>query len=188
MKAVADLVEAAKRAPGKLSYGSAGYGTPGHLTGEMLCQAAGIKLQHVPYKGSAPALTDLLGGRTQLMFDPLQSVLSHVQSGSLRAIALSSRDRVPILPAVATITESGYPEFETTAWWGLFAPAKLPDAVAATLAAAIEEIVRSESFRSRLEPLGAVPTVLSRGAFAAFQAGELAKWGKAVRDSGATME
>jgi len=95
---------------------------------------------------------------------------------------------VPILPAVATITESGYPEFETTAWWGLFAPAKLPDAVAATLAAAIEEIVRSESFRSRLEPLGAVPTVLSRGAFAAFQAGELAKWGKAVRDSGATME
>jgi len=180
---LADLVALARRLPGKLNYGSAGAGTPGHLTGEMFKAAAGIDIQHVPYKGSAPAITDLIGGQIQIMFDPLQSVLSNVQAGRLRAIAISTRTRSPALPAVPTIAESGYDGFETTAWWGVFGPANMPAAMTAMLAGAIERIVNSEAYRSKLEPLGVVPIALSGEAFASFQRSELAKWGKAVRDA-----
>jgi tripartite-type tricarboxylate transporter receptor subunit TctC len=185
---VADLVALARRNPGKLNYGSAGTGTPGHLTGEMFKRSAGVDIQHVPYRGSAPAVTDLLGGQLQIMFDPLQSVLSNVRDGKLRAIAVTSKVRSPILPNVPTIAESGYSGFETTAWWGLFAPAKLPTNMAKTLGNEVERIVRGEAFRGNLESLGVLPTVLTGRAFAEFQAGELAKWGKAVRESGATAD
>ena len=185
---VTELVALAKRIPGKLNYGSAGAGTPGHLTGEMFKSTAGIDIQHVPYRGSAPAVTDLIGGQLQIMFDPLQSVLSNVQGGKLRAIAVSSKARSPALANVPTIAESGYNGFETTAWWGLFAPAKLPANMGETLGGEIERIGRSEAFRGTLEPLGVLPTVLTGRAFAEFQAAELVKWGKAVRDSGATAE
>jgi tripartite-type tricarboxylate transporter receptor subunit TctC len=185
---LADLVVLAKRTPGKLNYGSAGDGTPGHLTGEMFKASAGIDIQHVPYKGSAPAVTDLIGGQIQIMFDPLQSVLSNVQGGRLRAIAVSSKARSAVLPDVPTIAESGYDGFESTAWWGVFAPGNLPPALAGTLAGEIERIVRSDGFRGKLEPLGVVPTVVSLGDFAEFQRGELTKWGKAVRHSGATID
>ena len=185
---IAELVTLAKRMPGQLNFGSAGSGTPGHLTGEMFKSAAGINLQHVPYRGSAPAVTDLLGGQLQIMFDPLQSVLSNVQGGKLRAIAVSSTARSSILPKVPTIAESGYSGFETTAWWGVFAPAKLPADMAQSLGSEIERTVRSETFRGNLKPLGVLPTVLAGRAFAEFQTRELAKWGKAVRESGATAD
>jgi len=149
---------------------------------------AGINIQHVPYKGGAPAQIDLLAGRIQMLFDPMQSTLAQVQAGKLRALAVSSRARSSALPDVPTIAESGYGGFETTAWWGVFAPANLPTAMAADLAAEIEKIVASESFRNKMEPLGVHPTALTLGAFADFQRSELAKWGKAVRDSGATVE
>ena len=185
---LADLVSLARRMPGQLNFGSAGAGTPGHLTGEMFKSAAGINLQHVPYRGSAPAVTDLLGGQLQLMFDPLQSVLSNVQGGRLRAIAISSKTRASVLPNVPTIAESGYDGFETTAWWGVFAPAKLPANMTDILSHDIERVVRGEAFRANLEPLGVLPTVMIGRAFAQFQATELTKWGKAVRDSGATAD
>ena len=188
VSSVADLVALAKRMPGQLNFGSAGAGTPGHLTGEIFKSAAGIDLQHVPYRGSAPAVTDLLGGQLQLMFDPLQSVLSNVQGGRLRAIAISSKTRASVLPNVPTIAESGYDGFETTAWWGVFAPANLPADMTEALGREIERIVRGEAFRGNLEPLGVLPTVLTGRAFAEFRAGELTKWGKAVRDSGATAD
>jgi tripartite-type tricarboxylate transporter receptor subunit TctC len=188
MNNLAELVALARRMPGKLNYGSAGAGTPGHLTGEMFKAAAGIDLQHVPYKGSAPALTDLIGGQIQIMFDPLQSVLSNVQGGRLRALAVSSKTRSSVLPDVPTIAESGYDGFETTAWWGLFAPAKVPEAITATLADEIEKIVRSDGFRSRLEPLGVLPTFISGDALLKFQQSELAEWGKAVRDAGVRID
>ena len=184
---LAALVALAKRMPGKLNYASAGAGTPGHLTAEMFKTAAGIDIQHVPYRGSAPALTDLVAGQVPLMFDPLQTVLSNVQAGKLRVIAVSSMVRSSVLANVPTIAESGYEGFQSTAWWGVFAPAKLPAALADTLAGELERIVRSDAFRTRLEPLGVIPTVLSGSAFAEFQRGELAKWAKAVRDSGATL-
>jgi tripartite-type tricarboxylate transporter receptor subunit TctC len=188
MTNLGELVDLAKRMPGKLNYGSAGVGTPGHLTAEMFKTVAGIDLQHIPYKGSAPAVTDLLGGQIQIMFDPLQSVLSNVLAGKLRALAISSKTRSPVLPDVATIAGSGYNGFETTAWWGVFAPARMPDVLTATLARETERIVNSEAFRGQLEPLGVIPTVLSSGAFCEFQHRELTKWAKAVRDGGVGID
>jgi tripartite-type tricarboxylate transporter receptor subunit TctC len=185
---LAELVALAKRMPGKLNYGSAGAGTPGHLTGEMFKAVAGIEIQHVPYKGSAPALIDLIGGQIQIMFDPLQSVLSNVQAGRVRALAISSRTRSVVLPDVPTIAESGYNGFETTAWWGVFGPAGMTEAVTAPLAREIGRIVRSEAFRSKLEPLGVIPSVLSGDALSKFQQAELAKWGKAVHDANVSID
>jgi tripartite-type tricarboxylate transporter receptor subunit TctC len=182
-----ELVALAKRAPGKLNYGSAGNGTPGHLTAEMFKIAAGIDIQHVPYKGGAPAQSDLLAGRIKIVFDPVQSTLAQVHAGNLRTLAISSKARLLALPDVPTIAESGFPGFETTAWWGVFAPAKLPSAMATTLAAQIEKVVNSELFRDKMEPLGVHPMVLTLGDFAEFQRAEISKWGKAVHDSGATV-
>lgn len=185
---LAALVALAKKEPGKLNYGSAGNGTPGHLTAEMFKVAAGVDIKHVPYKGSAPAVIDLLAGQIQMMFDPLQSVISHVKAGKLRALAVSSAARSPVLLDVPTIAESGYPDFETTAWWGVFAPAHLPATEAKLLAADIEHVVHGNKFHDTLAPLGVVPTTLTLDAFGEFQRREIAKWGKAVRDSGAKIE
>jgi tripartite-type tricarboxylate transporter receptor subunit TctC len=181
-----ELIAIAKRAPGKLNYGSAGNGTPGHLTAEMFKIAAGIDIQHVPYKGGAPARSDLLAGRIKIMLDPVQSTLAQVHTGNLRALAVSSKARLVALPDVPTIAESGFPGFETTAWWGVFAPAKLPSEMATSLAAQIEKVVNSELFRHKMEPLGVHSTVLTLGDFAEFQRAEIAKWGKAIHDSGVT--
>jgi tripartite-type tricarboxylate transporter receptor subunit TctC len=189
VKTIADLVALARKNPGKLNYGSAGVGTPGHLTAEIFRAASGIDIQHVPYKGSAPAVTDLIGGQIQIMFDPLQSVLSNVQGGKIRALAVSSKARSAVVPDVPTIAESGYPGFETTAWWGVFAPAKLPDALTASLVAEIERIAASDGFRGKLEPLGVTAVAdLGGASFAEFQRGEIAKWGKAVQDAGVKID
>lgn len=188
VRTLAELVALAKESPGKLTYGSAGNGTPGHLTGEMFKAAADINIQHVPYRGSAPAVTDLVGGQINIMFDPLQSVLSNIEGDKLRALAVSSVQRSPVLPNVPTIAESAYKDFESTAWWALFAPANLPVDLATLLADETIKIVRGKAFHEKLEPLGVVPVGLTRGDFADFQRRELAKWGKAVRDSGATMD
>jgi tripartite-type tricarboxylate transporter receptor subunit TctC len=189
VKTLADLVALAKQKPGKLNYGSAGVGTPGHLTAEMFRAAAGIDIQHVPYKGGAPAITDLIGGQIQIMFEPLQASLSNIQGGKVRALALSSKARATIVPDVPTIAESGYAGFETTAWWGVFAPANLPGTLTTSLVAEITRIGGSETFRSRLEPLGVTAVGNVGGAaFAEFQKGEIAKWGNAVRDAGVKID
>jgi tripartite-type tricarboxylate transporter receptor subunit TctC len=188
VQSVAELVALARRTPGRLNFGSAGIGTPGHLTGEMFKAAAGIDIVHVPYKGSAPGLTDLLGGQIQIMFDPLQSVLSHVQAGRLRALAVSSTVRSPARPDIPTIAESGYAGFEATAWWAVFAPARLPADLQGAFSAELERIVASAKFRSKLEPLGVTATALTGGAFTEFQRAKTLKWGAAVRNSGATSE
>lgn len=181
---LADLVALAKQNPGKFNYGSAGPGTPGHLTAELFRRAAGIEIQHVPYKGSAPALTDLIGGQIQIMFDPLQSVLANVQGGKIHALAISSAKRSPIVPDVPTIAESGYADFQTTAWWAVFAPARLPEALSAALIADIERIAGSDAFRERLEPLGVTAVSgLAGAAFASFQSSEVEKWAKVVKDA-----
>lgn len=185
---VADLVALAKQKPGGLSYASAGAGTPGHLTAELFKAAAGIDIFHVPYKGSAPGVTDVIAGQVPIMFDPLQSVLSNIRGGKLRAIAVSSKSRSPVEPNVPTIAESGYSGFETTAWWGLFAPAGLSPAVTTALSNAAGQVAQSKDFTGKLEPLGVVGTNLVGDAFAEFQKGEIKKWGKAVRDSGMSIQ
>jgi tripartite-type tricarboxylate transporter receptor subunit TctC len=185
---IGELIAQAKRSPASLNHGSAGNGTPGHLTGEMFKSAAGVELRHVPYKGSAPAVTDLLGGQIQLMFDPLQSVLAHVQSGKLKILGVSSAARSAVLPNVPTFAESGLKDFESIAWWGVFGPAQLPEPIASRLNAAIDGIVRSDAFRDRLAPLGVQPMGGSRAAFALFQKKEIEKWGSSVRQSGASLD
>lgn len=185
---VADLVAAAKRQPDGIVFGSAGNGTPGHLTGELFAKAAGIKLKHIPYRGSAPAVTDLLGGQIPLMFDPVQSILSQVQGGKLRALAVSSQERSPVLPQVPTLAEAGLRDFEAEAWWAVFAPADLPGPVASLFRSEIERIVRSDAFREKLGNLGVTPAAAMRQSFTDFHRAELAKWGKAVQDSGASLD
>lgn len=188
LRTIADLVTLAKRSPGKLNYGTGGAGTPGHLTAEMFKAAAGIDIQHVPYKGGGPAITDLLAGNIQLMFEPLQSLLPHVKTGRIRAIAVSSKVRSPTIPTVRTIAESGYPDFEATAWWGIFGPANLPPPVVTQLTGDVKDAVNSTVFNNTLGPLGVQPIFLDNMALAAFQKNELVKWGKAVRISGATVD
>jgi tripartite-type tricarboxylate transporter receptor subunit TctC len=184
---VAELVSAAKKAPGTIAFGSAGNGTPGHLTGELFAKAAGVELKHVPYRGSAPAVTDLIGGQIPLMFDPVQSVLPHVRAGRLRALAVSSRDRSPVLPQVPTLAESGLRGFDAEAWWAVLAPANLPAPETARLRSEVDRIVRSDAFREKLGNLGVSPSVPPAD-LDGFLRAELAKWGKAVRDSGAIVE
>jgi tripartite-type tricarboxylate transporter receptor subunit TctC len=184
---VKDLIAQAKSNPGKMSFGSAGNGTPGHLTGEMFATAAGVSLQHVPYKGSAPAITDLLGNQIPMMFDPLQSVIQHVRSGKLRALAISGRNRSPALPDVPTLGEAGVKDFESTAWWAVFGPANMPAEIARTLRNEIERIVRSDAFEQKLGNLGVQPSTEPL-LLAEFQKTEVARWAKAVRDSGATAD
>jgi tripartite-type tricarboxylate transporter receptor subunit TctC len=197
---VADLIAAAKREPGLINFASAGNGTPGHLTGEMFAKAAGIDLKHIPYKGSAPAITDLLGGQIPLMFDPVQSVLQHVRSGKLKALAISSQARSHVLPNAPTLSAAGLKGFEATAWWAIFAPAGLPPALSEKLSQEIFRITQAEAFRSKLMDVGvqvlapssnpALPAgAASVGAgFVEFQRSEMLKWGRAVRDSGVTLD
>ena len=189
VRSLAELVAQAKTRPGSITYGSAGNGTPGHLAGALFASAAGIDLTHVPYKGSAPAVTDLLGGQIPLMFDPLQSVLPHVVNGKLRALAVTSRSRAALLPDVPTVAEAaGLPGFETIAWWAVFGPAKMPANVAGRLRTEIDRIVRSPEYERRLGNLGVQPFTDRTTPLAAFQKSEAAKWGKAVRDAGITLE
>ncbi|VTU22774.1 Argininosuccinate lyase [Variovorax sp. SRS16] len=185
---VAQFIAAAKAQPGMITFGSAGNGTPGHLTGVLFSKAAGIQLRHVPYRGSAPAVTDLLGNQITVMFDPLQSVLTQVQAGKLRPLAVSGTARSPVLPNVPTMAEAGLQGFSAEAWWGVYGPANLPAAVTQTLRTEIERVVRSDAFRDKLASLGVLPTPMTGEAFAEFNRSELAKWGKAVRDSGASLD
>lgn len=182
---LADLVAKAKAKPATINYGSAGNGTPGHLTGELFAAKAGIKLSHVPYKGSAPAMTELIGGQIPLMFDPLQSVLPHVKSGKIRILAVTSRQRFGALPDVQTVAEQGYPGFEALAWWALYGPAALPANVTERLMSEAQKIVQSSEFGSLLTPMGLQPMSVP---LSDFQRSEAAKWSDAVRSTGITIE
>ncbi|HEX4332823.1 MAG TPA: tripartite tricarboxylate transporter substrate binding protein [Usitatibacter sp.] len=186
-KSVADYVAAARAKPGAVSFGSAGAGTPGHLTGEMFATAAGVKLQHVPYKGSAPAITDLLGNHIPSMFDPLQSQIPHIRSGKLRALAISGTTRSTALPEVPTFAEAGVKGVESRAWWAVFGPANLPPEVTARLRGEIGKIAKSPAFRDLLGAIG-VQTNTEGVSLPEFQREEVARWQKAVRDSGAKAD
>ena len=188
IKTLADLIKEAKAKPDFIAFGTAGNGTPGHLTGALFETATKTKLKHIPYKGSAPAVTDLLGGQIPLMFDPIQSVLPHIQSGKLIALAVTSKTRSPLLPNVPTVAESGYPNFESTAWWAVFGPAKLPENVTNTLTTQVQKIASSAAFREKLGNVGVQPNTNFKESLSNFQTREIAKWAIAVRDSGASLD
>lgn len=186
-KSVADYIAAARATAGGVAFGSAGAGTPGHLTGEMFATAAHVKLQHVPYKGSAPAISDLLGNQIPSMFDPIQALIPHIRGGKLRALAVSGTSRSPTLPDVPTFAEAGVKGVESRAWWAVFGPANLPTPVTARLQAEIQKIAESPDFRDKLAAIG-VQTNTERVALPEFQRDEVVRWQKAVRDSGAKAD
>ena len=187
-KTLNEFIALAKSKRGEITFGSAGAGSPGHLTGELFKDMARVDLMHVPYQGSAPAISDLLGGQIQAMFDPIQATLSHVKAGKLRMLGVSSSKRSSALPDVPTIAEAGVPGFETTAWWAVFAPAATPTEIITRLNTEIVKVMRSPDLNERLrqldiEAIGSTPDQL-----AAFMKTEMAKWARAVKFSGATVE
>ena len=156
-KTVAEFVAYAKQNPGKLNFGSAGTGGTTHLAGEMFRQMAGIDMLHIAYKGAGPALTDLLSGNIQLMFDTLGTALPPVKAGLLRPLAVSSAQRIPDLPDVPTMAEAGYPQYAVSVWYGVAAQSKLPDEIAQKLKASLDRALNDDTFRASLDKSGFAP-------------------------------
>lgn len=175
-----ELIAYAKAHPGKLSYATGGLGASQHLAGELLQAMAGIRLQHVPYKGIAPAMPDLFSGRVDMTFD-MATVLPYVQQGKLRPIAVANAKRSVSLPDVPTIAEAGVPGYAASAWYGVFAPARTPPEIVRKLNQAINKIVSSPAVKERLVTLGAEPNAMSVDEFGAFVKAESAKWEKVLR-------
>ena len=187
-KTVPELIAYAKANPGKVNFGSSGNGSSIHLSGELFKSMAKIDMVHIPYKGSAPAVADLLGNQIAVMFDNLPSAIQHVRSGKLRPIAVTTAKRSPELPDVPTIAEAGLPGYEATSWFGLFAPAKTPADVVDKIDAALIKVLASADLKKRLSEQGAEPYAEKPAQFAEFIKTETAKWGKVVKDSGASVD
>jgi tripartite-type tricarboxylate transporter receptor subunit TctC len=183
-----ELIQYAKANPGKLSFASMGTGTTGHLSGEMFKMLADVGLQHVPYKGSAPALNDLLGGHVHMMFDNLPTALPLVQSGKMRAFAVTSAGRNPLLPDVPSLSEAGVKGFEATAWFGFVAPAGTPAPILDRLNAEMVKILTERSMRADLAAKGITVVANTRQEFAKEIAEESRKWRPVVERSGAKVD
>jgi tripartite-type tricarboxylate transporter receptor subunit TctC len=185
---VKELIELAKSKPGELNFASSGVGTSLHLSGELFNSMAGVKLVHVPYKGSSPALADLLGGQVKIMFDNLPSALPHVKAGKLKPLAVTSAKRATVLPEVPTVMESGLPGFEVTSWFAVFVPAKPPTEIVAKLNGEIVKILNSGDVKEKLAQIGVDPAPTTPEALAAFAKAETEKWGKVVKATGASAD
>jgi len=187
-KTVAEFVDYAKANPGKVSYGSPGNGTSMHLTGEMFAQATAVSLLHVPYKGSAGVLNDLLGGQLQSAFADLLVVQQFIKSGKLQPIAVTSSTRHPMFPEVPTIAESGVPNFEALSWQGLFAPAGTPAAIVNKLNAAVVQVLQRQDMKEFFASQGFIVAPTSPDEFGRFVAAEVKKWGDIVKKAGVQVE
>jgi tripartite-type tricarboxylate transporter receptor subunit TctC len=183
-KTVKDLVALAKSKPEQIFFGSAGVGTTGHLSGEMLNLRAGIKMVHVPYQGSPQAVTDLLAGRTSVLFSPASSVMPHVEQGKLTALAAATPKRTSAAPDLPSMTESGVPDFDTSTLFGLLAPAGTPPDVIEKLSRASNDALKSDEVLSTLRTQGLDPVGGSPQDFARVIASEIAKWGDVARATG----
>lgn len=187
-KTVPELIALAKDKPGALNYASSGNGSSTHLAAELFATMAGVRMTHVPYRGSAPAIADVIAGHVQLMFDTTQSVLQHVEDGRVRAVAITSAQRLPSAPAIPTVAESGLPGYEAIAWNGVLAPKGTPDDIVAKLNAAILRALADPEVKERFAKLGATLPATTPAAFGAYLDNEVEKWGKVVRSSGAKLE
>ena len=188
VNSVQELIAYAKANPGKLNFASSGSGTSIHLSGELFKVMTGVQMTHIPYKGSAPALTDLVGGQVQLMFDNLPSSLAFIKAGKLRALAVTSAQRSPALPDVPTVAESGVPGFEATSWFGLLAPAGTPRDIVAKINADTQKWLASPDAKDKLAAQGAAAAGGSPEDFAKHIQAETAKWARVVKESGAKVE
>lgn len=182
-KTLKEFVAYVKSRPKQVSYASAGPGTPHHIAGEMFKSMAGIDMLQVPYKGTGPALTDLLAGRVQFMSVEAVAALPHVKAGKLRALGVATPQRNALAPEVPTVAEAGYPGFEVTAWYGVVAPAGVQKNVATTLANAISKALETPAFREKLAGMGATPVGGTPEAFGEILRRENAKWAKAIKDA-----
>jgi tripartite-type tricarboxylate transporter receptor subunit TctC len=184
-KSLKELIALAKASPGKLSFASTGVASVGHLTGELINNLAGIRMIHVPYKGSGQAVTDILGGHVHVMFSGFSSTLAHIKSGKLRALAVTGAKRTPALAEVPTIAEQGFPGVEATAWYGVLAPAGTPKPVVTRLHGELVKVLKQPDVVQRLDGLGFEIVGSTPEQFGAYIKSEIVKWAKVVRASGA---
>ncbi len=182
-KNVNDVLNAAKAAPGKLNYGSFGNGTSAHLAGALFASLTKIELTHIPYKGSSPALTDLLGGQIDMMFTTVASVAQYINAGSLRALAVTSGKRSPAWPDLPTLAEAGVAGYMAESWYAVYAPAGTPAAVVARLNAALKQAVKSDNFRRRVEAEGLVSNVGTPADLERYVLAEQLRWRRVVQDA-----
>ena len=187
-KSVADVIAHAKRDPGKLTYASAGNGTSIHLAGEVFASMAGLNLLHVPYKGSGPAVTDMLGGQVDLMFDSITSARPHILSGKLRALGVTSAKRSATLPGVPTIAEAGVPGYEVSPWFAVFAPAGTPAAIVNKINAALIDAMKQPDTVAKFETIGAEPIGTTPQQLATHLDKELARWGALIKERNIRMD
>ncbi len=185
---VKDLIAAAKAAPGKLTYASAGIGSSGHINGELFNQTAGIQITHVPYKGAAPAMVDLRGGRITYLATSLASAAQFLKDGKIKALATTGRTRARMLPDVPTVAESGLPGYELTSWHGMLAPANVPRSIVLRLNKEIVAAINMPGVQKMLLSEGGEITPSTPEEFHAFLRAELAKWTKVIRSAGITAE
>ena len=182
IRSISELIAYAKVNPGKLNFSSSGIGTSSHLAGELFKVAAGVDMTHVPYKADAQSLPDLLAGNINVMFMFQTAALPQIRSGKLRAIAVSTAKRSPLMPDLPTIAEAGVPGYDFNGWFGLFAPAGTPKSVIDTLAAATARAVQSPDLKAKLLEHGFVPVADSPAEFSRFFSGEVAKWARVARE------
>jgi tripartite-type tricarboxylate transporter receptor subunit TctC len=185
---VKELIALAKARPGELNYASTGAGQSTHLSMELFKTMAGVKITHVPYKGSAPAVTDLLGGHVSLMFDNMPSALPHVKANKIRALAVSTLKRSPVAPEIPTVAESGLPGFEVSVWFAVLAPAATPRPIVDRLNQVLVKALQSPDVRERLSSQGAEPIGNTPEEFTAVMKRDLVKWAKVVRDGNIRLD
>ena len=181
-KSVKEVIAHAKKEPGKLTYASAGNGTSIHLAGEVFASMAGVNILHIPYKGSGPAITDMLGGQVDLMFDSITSARPHIQSGKLRALGVTTAKRSGALPDVPTIAEAGVPGYEVLPWFAVFAPAGTPPEVVAKLNKVLNDAMKEPDTLKKLESVGAEPIGTTPQELATHLNKELDRWGKLIKE------
>ncbi len=184
VKSVKDLIDLARAKPGEVTYGSPGVGLTQHLRGFMLARSAGVEMRHVPYKGTAPALQDLLGGHITMMFATAGGIVQQARDGRVRVLGVSSPRRIPMFPDAPTMTELGFPDLEGLGFFGLFGPAAMPPRIVQTIGSAVAAVLAEPDTRARIETQFVDPVVSTPEQFAEFHRGEVARWTKIVRASG----
>lgn len=187
-KTVQELIAYARANPGKVNFGSAGTGGANHLSGELFKSMTGVNMVHIPYKGAAPALNDLLGGQIPVMFDSVPGVIQHIKAGKLRALGVTSLKRSPALPDVPTLDEAGVKGFEATAWFGLYAPGGMNPSLTEKISADVLKALQSPRIQEQFALQGAEPGTLTQSEYAAYVSAEIDKWAKVIGNANITMQ
>jgi tripartite-type tricarboxylate transporter receptor subunit TctC len=185
---VRELIALAKSSPGKINFGSSGYGSTNHLAGELFKKLAGIDIVHVPYRGAAPAMNDLVAGQIPVLFDNMPAVRPQALAGAIRPLAVAGASRSPLFPELPTVVEAGVPGFEASSWFGLVAPAKTPPDVMKILTDAVMKVLRDPDLAKKLADVGAEPGSLSGSEFGAYLHAVADKWGKVVKDANVVIQ